>query len=285
MAINRIIRPPMTALGGIPIHSGALPVRLLAGLVAVVALMGFETEAHAGVTSVIGSSFNGTAVPGGDTIWFNSVFDTGTPPTTPITIFVTNSTITINGKGVNETLSVPNAAITFSPTATQATTTFDASTNTWDTTLPTSHLAGSQFLDGVGFKVPASGLPAGIDSVSWTGDFSATAPFSLNWKWGAAAYSSFSSNYNALGIKPVDDNSASQYMNSDHAGTPENFTSFVVAGATGGGGSNFTGSYSGTARVSVPAVPEPSSLALAAITGALVFGTLGRNRLRRTRAA
>jgi hypothetical protein len=68
----------------------------------------------------------------------------------------------------------------------------------------------------------------------------------VNWQWGAAAYTSFSMAYNSLGVKPVDDNKASQYKNSDHAGTPENFKTFVVGGARGGGGSNFTGSYSGT---------------------------------------
>ena len=53
-------------------------------------------------------------------------------------------------------------------------------------------------------------------------------------------------------MKPVDDNQASVYQNSDHAGTPENFKSFVTGGARGGGGSNFTGSYSATAAVSCP---------------------------------
>jgi hypothetical protein len=47
----------------------------------------------------------------------------------------------------------------------------------------------------------------------------------------------------------VDDNKASQYLNSDHAGTPENFKPYATDGATGGGGSNYTGSYSGTATV------------------------------------
>jgi hypothetical protein len=56
----------------------------------------------------------------------------------------------------------------------------------------------------------------------------------------------FGDNYNALGVKPVDDNNASDYLNSHHAGTPENFTPYVVGGARGGGGSNYTGSYSGT---------------------------------------
>ena len=36
-------------------------------------------------------------------------------------------------------------------------------------------------------------------------------------------YDKFSTNYSSLGVKPVDDNKASQYQNSDHAGTPENF--------------------------------------------------------------
>ena len=59
-------------------------------------------------------------------------------------------------------------------------------------------------------------------------------------------YTTFDTTYNELGVKPVDDNQASQYKNSDHAGTPENFKAYVIGGATGGGGSNFTGSYSGT---------------------------------------
>ena len=48
---------------------------------------------------------------------------------------------------------------------------------------------------------------------------------------------------------------ASQYQNSDHAGTPANFKSnamngvTVIGGATGGGGSNYTGGYSGTVTV------------------------------------
>jgi hypothetical protein len=65
-------------------------------------------------------------------------------------------------------------------------------------------------------------------------------------------YTNFSSNYNALGVKPTDDNDASIYHNSDHAGTPENFKPFVIGGARGGGGSNYTGSYSGTGGITCP---------------------------------
>jgi hypothetical protein len=86
--------------------------------------------------------------------------------------------------------------------------------------------------------------------VTWSGTFvSDTAGVQVKWKWAAAAYSNFSNNYNLLGVKPVDDNHASQYQNSDHAGTPENFKAYVIGGARGGGGSNYTGSYSGTKSV------------------------------------
>jgi hypothetical protein len=75
----------------------------------------------------------------------------------------------------------------------------------------------------------------------------------VQWKWAAAVYPAahFSTDYNALSVKPVDDNSNSQYKNSDHAGTPEAFKSYVIGGATGGGGSNYTGGYSGTASVTL----------------------------------
>jgi hypothetical protein len=49
-----------------------------------------------------------------------------------------------------------------------------------------------------------------------------------------------------VGAKPVDGNTLSIYANSDHAGTPEGFKAFVTGGARGGGGSNWTGSYSST---------------------------------------
>src|SRR5262249_31901664 len=106
------------------------------------------------------------------------------------------------------------------------------------------------FLAGLAFQVPTN-LPGGIKPVTSSGLFtsSASAVVTVQWKWGAAVYTSFSTNYNALGVKPVDDNDASMYHNSDHAGTPENFKPYVIGGATGGGGSNWTGSYSGTAAV------------------------------------
>jgi hypothetical protein len=38
-------------------------------------------------------------------------------------------------------------------------------------------------------------------------------------------------------------------VNHDRAGTPENFKAFVIAGARGKGGKNYTGSYSRSAEI------------------------------------
>ncbi len=93
-------------------------------------------------------------------------------------------------------------------------------------------------------------IPGGLKNITWSGTIISDTPgVSVQWKWAASVYSNFSPDYNSLGVKPVDDNKASQYQNSDHAGTPENFKTFVTGGATGGGGSNYTGSLSGTVSV------------------------------------
>ena len=123
----------------------------------------------------------------------------------------------------------------------------------WVTRVPAKGLAGNTFLSGLGYLVPAN-LPGGIKNVKWSGTVAIdTAGVSIQWKWAAAVYKGFSSDNNALGVKSVADNKASQYKNSDLAGTPENYkskiTGGVSGGATGGGGSNYTGSYSGTVSV------------------------------------
>ena len=95
-------------------------------------------------------------------------------------------------------LAVPNAVITFSSSASCASTFFDTTTMTWHTTVP---IGGSDeiFLSGLALMVPASGLPGGINPVVWNGTFSSnTSGVSVQWKWGAAVYTSFSTDYNSL---------------------------------------------------------------------------------------
>ena len=81
--------------------------------------------------------------------------------------------------------------------------------------------------------------------MTWSGSFYTSSSISVSWKWGAAVYTQFSSDYNLLNVKPTHTNSLN-FNNSDHAGTPESFKSYVIGGACGGGGSNWTGSWSGT---------------------------------------
>ena len=211
--------------------------------------------------SSIASNFNGTAIPANDSVWFSSVAKVQGLGSSPVTLRIVGQTISFTLNGIPQSVSVPNTVLTLSPTATSATTSFDAGTNTWKTTAPAS-LSGNVFLDGVAFQA-VGGLPGGIKNVTWAGEFSTDTPgVKVNWQWAAAVYSQFGTGNNSLGVKPVDDSGLSSYQNSDHAGTPEIFKSFVTGGARGGGGSNYTGSYSGTATVTpdVDNLPPPASL-------------------------
>jgi hypothetical protein len=218
----------------------------------------------------IQSNFNGTAIPGGDYIWFSAVLKVqGLPSDQKATVFFEQQDITFTANGFTyhtANAGMPTAQVTIDPSATQATTTFDTKDffpPRWVTTTP-PNTAGNIFLSGyawVNFLFGQSGgLPGGISPVTWTGTFTATAsvPLTVNWQWSAAVYTTFSIDNTTLGVKPVDDNQASQYKNSDHAGTPENFKSFVTGGARGGGGSNYTGSLSATGSAQCPAAPPAS---------------------------
>jgi hypothetical protein len=210
--------------------------------------------------STVVSNFNGTPINGGSYIWFNANFTASGIPSTGATISFTSSIITFTADQ-SYTLTVPDAKVTFDPNAACASTTFDTASNTWMTTVP---ISGNDeiFLTGLAFLVP----PSFADShgrvsgpVTWQGTFSSDAAgITASWKWGAAVYKTFSADYNNLGVKPTHSRSC-LYNNSDHAGTPEGvdpgsgmlFKSFVVGGARGGGGSNWTGSWSSTQGVSV----------------------------------
>ena len=201
-----------------------------------------QTNACPPVTSSINSGFNGTTISTVNFIWFNANFSATGIPSTGATIFFKNSSVAVNSAYGLYTYPVPDGKITFDPRATCATTTFDGTQ--WVTTVP---LAGSDeiLLSALGIHVP---VDFKASSVTWKGDFSATAKnITVSWKWGAAVYTTdvTQPNYNLLGVKPTHTGSCA-YSNSDHAGTPENAKKSVIGGARGGGGSNFTGSWSAT---------------------------------------
>ena len=204
------------------------------------------------------SNFNGTPIKGGDYIWFNANFTASGVPSTGAKLTLTNSRIMFTADQTYN-LEVPNAQITFSPSASCTSTTFDTLTNTWMTTVPVSG-DDEIFLSGLAFPVPASFANAGgrvSSSVVWSGTLSSSVSgISINWKWGAAVYTTFTTDYNALNVKAGHQH-ACGFNNGDHAGTPEGTDSttgqpwraYVTGGARGGGGSNFTGSWSGTISV------------------------------------
>ncbi len=179
------------------------------------------------VSSSLPFNFKGNAIPAGDVIWFTSILHVNGLPASLTEVDFQNQTIQFAANGQNYTLAVPSASVQFDPNATSAATT---TLGQWQTTVP-STINGNTFLSGYAFTVPAGGLPAAINPVTWSGQFvlPTNASLTVNWQWTASVYSSFNWNYSQLGVKPVDDSRLSQYQNSDRAGTPENFKSFVTS--------------------------------------------------------
>jgi hypothetical protein len=184
-----------------------------------------------------------TAIPGGDYILFNSIFKASGVSSTGGTVRLTKSSVQFTANGTAYNLPVPDATITFSPSAAKGTTGFNGSA--WVTTVPTS-FGDDVFFSGFAFLVPAAGLPGGINPVTWTGDITLGSVSNVQWQWSAAVYTQFSTTYNLLGVKPLHSTSMDNYPNGDQAATPENFKNFVIGGARGGGGANATGSLSAT---------------------------------------
>jgi hypothetical protein len=199
----------------------------------------------------IAANFNGTAINGGDYIWFNANFTAKGIPSSGAVVTFKGSTIAMNG----QILVVPSARITFSSAYSCVATNYDALNNTFNTTAP---LGGSDeiFLTGLAYPVP-SGFGGSNTAPVWTGTFGSNVPgVSMSWKWGAAVYTTFSTNYSALNPLAGHGNACVGNSGGDHAGTPEGiastgllFKKYVVGGARGGGGSNWTGSWSGTQSV------------------------------------
>lgn len=71
---------------------------------------------------------------------------------------------------------------------------------------------------------------------------------------------SVSTNNAALGVKPIDWYFQNPYFNADKAGTPESYKSKLTSGGTGYGGTNYTGTFSGTRSISCGCSSSKSEL-------------------------
>jgi hypothetical protein len=195
------------------------------------------------VTCSIYSCFN-SQTPGNGWLWCNSHISAN--PEQACEIHCTGASVTItcnNGKTL--TYPVPDCDIVFANNCTAATTSFDGTK--WTTTLPT---AGDDEIFLAGCAIPCNPSFANAQSVCWKGTFSCNTPgTTFNWHWGAACYNNKPPQYGSLGVKACHQTPCG-YNNGDHAGTPENDKSSCVGGGTGGGGSNWTGSWSSTGSCS-----------------------------------
>jgi hypothetical protein len=218
-----------------------------------------EDRSVPSTVSSLTANFNGTPIPGGDTLWFSSVMSvSGLPKSTSATVHVTNAQVSLTAGGTPYTVAVPDADIVFTPGAAAAAVSSDPTDGDLDVSAPSGG-PGNVFMGGVSVPVPVGGLPGGIKNVTWTASFSSdTANLKVTWQWSAAVYSNFSSDNNAIGIKAVDANNLTVYTNNDHAGTPEAYRSYVVGGATGGGGSNYTGNLTPNTQVTPAVLPASS---------------------------
>jgi hypothetical protein len=258
-----------------------------------------QSQNNYGCTSSILGHFNATAIPGGSSIWFTAVLTSSGTPTTTATVSVTQYMITFGQQATGVPFQCHNYPPVntinfFSPPGEAQLTYFD-SANFWKESVPLG-LGGNTFLAGCTVPpcasgatfdcIPAGGLAGGLP-VTWTMQFQSTTTQPIVWQWGAAVYSQFApcveaeecQGFGPLGIKAVDNQNPSlscvdsssnclTFANSDSAGTPENFKQYVVAGATGNGGTNYTGTQSKAGSCTPVASPCVVATARGCHTGA-----------------
>ena len=194
--------------------------------------------------TTVSTNFNATALAAGNTVWFVSRLKVSGLGASITTIYARQASISFTANGTPYTISVPDARVIFDPAASTTTTSYDAVTGRWITRVSSGNNTKNVFASGAALTVPVGGLPGGISNVTWTATLTVDQPgVTFTWNWAAAVYTSFNASFNALGVKPVDGSSQNPYNNNDQAGTPENYKSSVTAGATGNGGSNYTGTW------------------------------------------
>lgn len=190
-------------------------------------------------------SWNGFNAPAGSVVWINAhISGPGNVPTnTTTTVDFTGVSLVVNAT----TYALPNGQIVFSPNATTQTTAVNAD-GSWTTTVPVNQ-GGDIFFDGQAIPVDANMENGGGGNTGSTLSFttnSSDSALQFNWQWGAAVYTSWPGNA-AADIEPIQANGL-------QSGAPQNTSvqKDLIQGPRGGGGSNFTGSWSGTGHGTCP---------------------------------
>ncbi len=189
--------------------------------------------------SRITAGFNNNDIPLGRSIWFSAVVNVSYSGTYPVTLSFTDQNIASSRFNLNPKI----AKLIITDTVTQATTTFTGTE--WLTVAP-PNIAGNYFISGYSHLLPSTIL-RNLSAITWKGVWTASKPgvTTLQWKWSAAVYSTFSTDLTALGVKAADGDTTTFYTNNDPAGSPENFKLYVIAGGRGLGNGDYVGTYSG----------------------------------------
>ena len=174
----------------------------------------------------------------------------------------TGGTLALSGITASwTTAAIPDGIIIATNGVTTPTTTFSTAANLWTTLVPLAYSSSDIFISG-GIIPSSTGYTAGSGKQSvLTGKFvSDISGFSSQWFYGLACYRP-AFTYATIGT--VD----AIAQNGVQAGTPVTQQSGLVAGGSGGGGANYTGSYSATdtyAACGDILPPPPVTLACAA---------------------
>lgn len=174
--------------------------------------------------------------------WVHAQFKpTGVPTTTSSTVQFTGVSFVLNGVSYP----MPDGVVNFDPNApATSTTTFSGTPGTssarWTTTINPKFISDENFFVGAAIPVDPAIAGGGQATIRFTTQTDDTG-LSFSWQWSAAVYTYWPSDWNQAMIQPY-------HGNGRHADTPNNtqVQKSLIQGPRGGGGSNFTGSWSAT---------------------------------------
>jgi choice-of-anchor A domain-containing protein/uncharacterized repeat protein (TIGR01451 family) len=240
----------------------------------------------------VSHTISGSNLGAGCTAWLSSTFNPKSCANGATYVFQ-GVTCTISGSGVGGnpiTEQCPNAVVTFSSSCTQASTTYNSSTNCWVTTLPANSNPGSVFLSGLPLTVP-SGCNLNNCSVTWSiADSSNNCGASnVNWDTTCVGFNSFNqngcnglSNYNQIGVQACD-NTGGYGSGNTCAGTPANQCTwgnynsncFSQQGCGSSGSCGCTGTCTSTGSTNITGVADTVTVtAMSSTCGPLMANTI-----------
>jgi hypothetical protein len=190
------------------------------------------------------TSWNKFNVPFGKApvVWVHAQFKpSGVPTATSSAVGFTGVSFVLNGVSYP----LPDGVVNFDVNAPAAsTTTFSGTPGTssarWTTTINPTFISDENFFVGAALPVDAAIAGGGQATIRFTTQTD-DAGLSFSWQWSAAVYTYWPSDWNQAMIQAY-------HGNGLHADTPINtqVQKSLIQGPRGGGGSNFTGSWSAT---------------------------------------